>query len=101
MRTCNADCATQQQILDLAGEAQGLAEPYPLYSLPPGASLARRLKALRSLLGLTQERLALEIGASTTSVVSWETGRCQPRKEMLRRLAQALHVPLAELTGQK
>jgi len=81
--------------------AQASVEPYPLCSLSPDAPLAQRLKALRSPVGFSQEQLALEIGVSTTTVVAWETGRCQPRNEMLRRLAQALQVTVKELTGQK
>jgi DNA-binding XRE family transcriptional regulator len=124
MRTCKADWARRRRrILDLAGQglsawqiaerlsisrksvhwvlAQGSVEPNPLCSLPPGASLAQRLKALRSPVGFTQERLALEIGVSTTTVVTWETGKCQARKEMLQRLAQALQVTVKELTGEE
>lgn len=48
---------------------------------------------------LTQEALALEAGVSTRHLSWLETGRAQPSRAMLLRLAERLDVPLRERNG--
>lgn len=40
--------------------------------------------------GVSQHRLANDAGVSRTSVTYWETDRCLPRLDQLRRWAEAL-----------
>jgi transcriptional regulator with XRE-family HTH domain len=55
--------------------------------------LLRRWRAVRH---LSQLDLALDAGISTRHLSCMETGRAQPSREMVQRLAEALQVPLRE-----
>lgn len=55
--------------------------------------LLRRWRAVRR---LSQLDLALDAGISTRHLSCMETGRAQPSREMVQRLAEALQVPLRE-----
>lgn len=48
------------------------------------------LKEARQMLGLTQERLAYEIGASLASVRNWEQGRCKVNRVAARQIQKML-----------
>ena len=48
------------------------------------------LKEARQLLGLTQEQLADEIGASLASVRNWEQGRCKVNRVAARQIQKML-----------
>src|SRR5215471_10080800 len=50
------------------------------------------LRQWRLLSGLTQEMLAESSGLGIRSIQGLERGETQPRRETLRRLAQALHL---------
>jgi transcriptional regulator with XRE-family HTH domain len=56
----------------------------------------RQLRRWRALRGASQLRLATEAGVSTRHLSFVETGRSQPSREMVLRLAEALDVPLRE-----
>ncbi len=56
----------------------------------------RLLREWRARRGLSQLRLATESGVSSRHLSFIETGRSQPSREMVLRLAQALDVPLRE-----
>src|SRR5215468_6112086 len=56
-------------------------------------ALLRRWRGVRH---LTQMDLALDAGISTRHLSCIETGRAQPSREMVVRLAEALQVPLRE-----
>ena len=58
--------------------------------------LLRRWRAVRH---LSQEDLALDADISTRHLSCVETGRAQPSREMVLRLAEALQVPLRERNG--
>jgi DNA-binding transcriptional regulator YiaG len=58
-----------------------------------------RLRALRLAAGLAQQRLADLLGVSQRRVNSWEPGRGVTSGNNLHRLAAALGVNLANLTG--
>jgi len=60
-------------------------------------SIATRLAAARRQRGWSQARLAQAVDAAQTTVSSWERGRTEPTREDVRRIADALGVPLAEL----
>lgn len=55
--------------------------------------LLRRWRAVRH---LSQLDLALDAGISTRHLSCMETGRAQPSREMVQRIAEALQVPLRE-----
>lgn len=56
----------------------------------------RLLRDWRARRGLSQLRLATEAGVSSRHLSFVETGRSQPSREMVLRLAEALDVPLRE-----
>lgn len=47
-------------------------------------------KEARQTLGLTQEQLAYEIGASLASVRNWEQGRCKVNRVAARQIQKML-----------
>lgn len=48
---------------------------------------ARRIRALRAHLGLSQDALAAELGTRQQTVSEWETGRYRPRGASARLLS--------------
>ena len=48
------------------------------------------LKEARKMLGLNQEKLADEIGASLASVRNWEQGRCKVNRVAARQIQKML-----------
>ena len=48
------------------------------------------LKEARQMLGLTQEQLADEIGASLASVRNWEQGRCKVNRVAAKQIQKML-----------
>ena len=58
---------------------------------------AERIKAARKNAGLTQKQLADKLGISPVGITQWETGVRKPKAETLKRLADALDVPIMEL----
>lgn len=65
----------------------------PELRLSPFGRLLRQWRTLR---GASQLHLATEAGTSTRHLSFVETGRSQPSREMVLRLAEALDVPLRE-----
>lgn len=59
----------------------------------------RILRQWRTRRGMSQLRLATEAGISTRHLSFVETGRSQPSREMVLRLAESLDVPLRERNG--
>ena len=51
----------------------------------------RLAKAIRESAGVSQLRLAAELGVHRATVMRWEDGACRPRGEMLVRYAELLH----------
>ena len=66
--------------------------------MPPGARspFGEHLRHWRQLRRLSQQGLALEAEISTRHLSYVETGRAQPSREMVLRLAERLSVPLRE-----
>jgi len=60
-------------------------------------SIASRIAEARRRAGWSQDRLANAVGAAQTTVSSWERGRTEPGREDVRRIAEALDLPLADL----
>ncbi len=61
------------------------------------SSISERIAAARRLAGWSQQRLARAVGAAQTTVSSWERGRTEPTRDDVRRIAQALELPVARL----
>ncbi len=62
-------------------------------SSTPGVRLGERIRALRALRAITQERLAWESGHAKSYLSEIESGRKQPSFEVLGDLARTLGVP--------
>ena len=60
----------------------------------------KKLVELRSILGITQEELAISIGVSRTTVVNWESGDTIPQKRHLDKLLEKYGVPAAWLFSE-
>ena len=58
-----------------------------------------RVRELRHKHGLSQAQLARETGLSPDSVMLWETGRCRPREQKLKLLADYFGVSPDYLRG--
>jgi transcriptional regulator with XRE-family HTH domain len=69
--------------------------PLPL-PLPPDAGVGTILRHWRTTRRLSQLELALDADVSSRHLSYVETGRSQPSREMVLRLADALEVPLRE-----
>jgi transcriptional regulator with XRE-family HTH domain len=61
---------------------------------------ARRLRSLRTDLGLTQERLAERADLSTDAIRRLERGGFSPTLRVLEQIARALSVPMSDLLGE-
>lgn len=66
-------------------------------SPPLPSSIAGRIAAARRRAGWSQQRLAGAVGAAQTTVSSWERGRTEPGRDDVRRIAEALDIPIATL----
>ena len=62
-------------------------------------TLGARLAQLRKARQLTQRDIARQLGVAVTSVCYWEQDRSRPKPARLRRLADVLGTPLADLNG--
>lgn len=60
----------------------------------------KRLKAARIAKGVTQKELAARIGVTAQAVSSFEKGTKEPKMEMVKRIAEALGISVAELYGR-
>lgn len=56
-----------------------------------------RISAARKAAGVSQGKLGELVGASQTTLSSWERGRTEPTREDVQRIAAALGVPVASL----
>lgn len=57
----------------------------------------KNIKEFRRKRGLTQKQLADLLGVSQNAVYNWENGKRQPKLDTLRKISQALGVPVTEL----
>lgn len=74
----------------------------PRVQKPAGVQVARRVRARRTALRLTQEELALEVGVTHQHVSRIEGGHAVPSLELLVRLSRRLGVSTDYLlTGHK
>lgn len=57
------------------------------------------IQTRRAVIGITQERLAEEVGVSRQTVAKWESGETSPDFDHAIRVASALDVSLDDLAG--
>ena len=63
--------------------------------------LGRQIKAARKKKRLSQEALAFAVGVTRAAVSNWETSKDSPRLGSLRRVAEALEIPLSRLWSEE
>ena len=61
--------------------------------------LSRRLNALRTYLGLSQERAAKQLGIPRTTLSGWERGAREPDADSLKKLADLYHCTIDYILG--
>ena len=62
--------------------------------------VVNKIREKRLEIGFNQEKLAIEIGVDRTTVTKWETGRTNPRAELLPKLAKILNCSIDELLSE-
>ena len=63
--------------------------------------LGRQIKAARKKKRLSKEALAFAVGVTRAAVSNWETSKDSPRLGSLRRVAEALEIPLSRLWSEE
>lgn len=61
---------------------------------------SRRLRGLRSNIGMTQSELAAKLGLSLGTVGNWEAERNMPQGPLMRKLGEFFNVPVSFLMGE-
>ena len=61
----------------------------------------KEIRYLRKKQGLSQEKLAKMSGLCRYTIINFETGKRDPRIRDLRKIANALNVPIEELISEK
>lgn len=60
-------------------------------------SLGERIRTARLAAGFSQVKLAAEIGVAQTTLSAWESGKNEPSREDIRRLAQVLGIDASQI----
>lgn len=58
-----------------------------------------RIKKLRKEKGMTQKELAKKLGISASQIGNYENGYRNPKLSTVRKIAEALEVPVSKITG--
>lgn len=61
--------------------------------------IGERIRAARKSNGVSQGELGEHVGVGQTTVSSWEKGRTEPTRDIVRKVADFFRVPLAEMEG--
>lgn len=72
-------------------------DPQPDWLLPRRRAIGDQIRNARTYRGLTQVALGERIGRDHKTISRWENAQRIPNLEDLLLLADALHIPLAEL----
>ena len=64
------------------------------------STIAERILALRTKLGLSQSEFARQVGAPRSTVHAWESGRNKPDEETFPKVAQVLKTSISYLFGE-
>lgn len=62
-------------------------------------TIGERIKAARLKAGITQEELAAKLNITYQSIGQWERGKRTPKPQTLKRIADALGVPVSEFAS--
>ena len=82
-------------------QAQSRLQGKPYLSKARAMTLAKRIKAARKSVHITQEELGKRLGVSKAAVSQWEGAATTPDVHNLLRISEVTHVPIAWLlTGQ-
>lgn len=60
-------------------------------------NVGNNLKEIRSKLGMTQAKLAEQVGVARVSIIAIENGRFIPTIETALRISQVLNVPIEKI----
>lgn len=63
--------------------------------------LGDNIKRIRKSKGLTQSQLSEKLKVAEVTIRKWEKGEREPNLETIRKIANALDVPLVELIGKE
>jgi ribosome-binding protein aMBF1 (putative translation factor) len=91
LRTANADLLAERDALRAENAALRLALERTAGVAPDG-TFGARLRDLREQVGISQLALGARVGASHAMVWRMEAGQRHPSREMIVRLARALHL---------
>lgn len=64
------------------------------------STIAERILALRTKLGLSQSEFARQVGAPRSTVHAWESARNKPDEETFPKVAQVLKTSISYLFGE-
>jgi transcriptional regulator with XRE-family HTH domain len=84
-----------------SGTTGTTVEPAPGAEPPDLITLGRRIRHARTSHGLTLEALGERVGSAPSLLSLVENGRREPRLSLLRAIAEALGVPLADLLADE
>lgn len=62
--------------------------------------VGERIKIVRKQKKMTQKALADKLGISPVGIAQWETGKRNPKADTVKKLADALEVPMEYLLGE-
>lgn len=63
-------------------------------------TVGQTIRALRKKRGLTQKQLGDLCGLSGAAVCEYERGKTLPKRHVIEKFAQALRIPVSEITGE-
>lgn len=102
---CQFDAPITSAVLSAAQLRGAVAREVEIATRQQSATdegLGKRLQRLRKELGISQGRLATQLGVSKPTVWAWEQGKARPIDSRIASLAQALGVSAGDLlTGQE
>lgn len=74
-------------------------ESEPAYKLPIGNNLARNIKDYRIKTGISQQRLADELGIERQTISKWENAKSEPDIVNLIRMSELFHTTVEKLVS--
>lgn len=62
-------------------------------------TVGEKIRAARTALGLTQDKLGERCGIAGANIRKYELGKANPKYETLQRIADALNIPVTDIMG--
>jgi len=72
----------------------------PILEGPSPRELGAKIRRARRRQGVTQDVLASAVGVTTRTLQNWEAGKTEARYPTIRKIADFLGVPAAEIAGE-